>query len=182
MMVVSVRLLRKQKGVDADFRVSDENGYIWVQDTNEFSPTYGKPRPEHLVIAERTLGKPLRRGVEVHHVDCNPANNANSNLVICPDRKYHALLHKRIRARRDFGNPNRVRCYVCGKGGLPHDMFVHKSGYKHDYCASTPKKKAKPKPVVKPPILDPKTEALYNRVLAERKAQERAAGIVDKED
>ena len=53
---------------------------------------------EHREVAERALGKPLPKGAIVHHVDGNRLNNAPSNLVICQDASYHALLHhnKRI--------------------------------------------------------------------------------------
>lgn len=36
---------------------------------------------EHILIAERALGKPLPRGTEVHHVDESKANNARTNLT-----------------------------------------------------------------------------------------------------
>jgi hypothetical protein len=69
---------------------------------------------EHIVIAERALGRPLPATVEVHHVDENTLNNANRNLVICQDREYHDLLHVRARVLRAGGNPNTQRlCYRC---------------------------------------------------------------------
>lgn len=55
---------------------------------------------EHLLVAERALGRLLRGSEEVHHVDRNRANNDPGNLVICPDRAYHMLLHRRERALR----------------------------------------------------------------------------------
>ena len=51
---------------------------------------------EHIVIAEKVLGKPLPPKAEIHHVDSNCSNNKNSNLVICENHSYHFLLHKRI--------------------------------------------------------------------------------------
>lgn len=69
---------------------------------------------EHKVIAERAIGRYLPLGAEIHHVDENPLNNANSNLVICQDRAYHKLLHKRARIVRAGGNPNTQRiCSSC---------------------------------------------------------------------
>lgn len=35
----------------------------------------------HIQIAERAIGRKLPHGAVVHHVDLNPANNNNSNLV-----------------------------------------------------------------------------------------------------
>lgn len=69
---------------------------------------------EHVVIAERALGKPLPRGAQVHHVDEDKSNNLNSNLVICQDNAYHALLHVRRRVLLAGGNPNTERlCADC---------------------------------------------------------------------
>lgn len=72
-------------------------------------------RPEHIIIAERALGRALPSGVEVHHFDENGLNNANSNLVICENRAYHAVLHARQRVVAACGDPNIHRiCMKCG--------------------------------------------------------------------
>jgi len=69
---------------------------------------------EHVLIAERALARILPIGAEIHHVDENPLNNANKNLVICENRRYHFLLHVRARVLRAGGNPNTQRvCCVC---------------------------------------------------------------------
>lgn len=66
-----------------------KDGYVTIR---------GKQNPpmEHRVIAEKALGKKLPKGVIVHHVDTDRANNANTNLVICTSA-YHAELHERMR-------------------------------------------------------------------------------------
>lgn len=69
---------------------------------------------EHVVIAERALGKPLPVGAQVHHVDENTLNNANTNLVICQDVAFHKLLHIRANVVRAGGDPNTQRvCSTC---------------------------------------------------------------------
>lgn len=69
---------------------------------------------EHVVIAERVLGRKLPDGAQVHHVDENKRNNAHTNLVICQDQAYHYLLHARARVVRAGGNPNTEQiCCKC---------------------------------------------------------------------
>lgn len=51
----------------------------------------------HRRRAEMALGKQLPAGAEVHHADGTKADDAP--LVICQDRAYHMLLHKRMRER-----------------------------------------------------------------------------------
>jgi hypothetical protein len=51
---------------------------------------------EHIFKAERALGKPLPKGVLVHHLDGDGTNNDNTNLVICQNKAYHRLLHMRM--------------------------------------------------------------------------------------
>lgn len=67
----------------------------------------------HRLIAERVVGRPLPRTVQIHHVDEDKSNFANANLVICQDAAYHQLLHVRARVVRAGGNPNTQR--VCGR-------------------------------------------------------------------
>ena len=55
----------------------------------------GKLRPEHTVKAEKALGRKLKTGECVHHFDCNPLNNKNSNLLICKTG-YHLGLHAKM--------------------------------------------------------------------------------------
>ena len=56
-------------------------------------------RHMHRVVAEKTLGRPLRRGEIVHHLDGNKRNNAPDNLHVIsqPD---HIRLHIRMMLSR----------------------------------------------------------------------------------
>ena len=75
---------------------------------------HGSSLPEHMLIAERALGKPLPPKAQIHHADENPRNNTPSNLVICQDRTYHKLLHFRARIVRAGGNPDTEKiCSTC---------------------------------------------------------------------
>lgn len=63
-----------------------------------------RPRPEHIVKAEKALGRPLKTGEQVHHIDLNKSNDKNTNLLICT-AAYHKWLHHQYAlafARRFF--------------------------------------------------------------------------------
>lgn len=67
------------------------NGYIMIKGED------GKSRYEHILIAEKALGKPLPPGAEVHHWNEFRSDNRNSNLLVCPSKSYHNLIHKRMK-------------------------------------------------------------------------------------
>lgn len=70
--------------------------------------------PEHVLIAERALGRILPHGAVVHHVDQNKTNNLPRNLVICQSSQYHMLIHARMRIITAGGNPNTdLICSLC---------------------------------------------------------------------
>jgi hypothetical protein len=87
----------------------------------------GHHRFEYQIIAESILGRPLKRGEVIHHVDLNPRNNENGNLVICT-QSYHRLIHARKTAYDATGNANAKKCTYCQQWDLPERMVPHKAG------------------------------------------------------
>ena len=102
------------------------DGYVQV--THE-----GKSRLEHILIAEKAFGRPLPRGVIVHHVDEDRINNAPTNLVIC-SRAYHGLIHQRMRAFSACGRYDWMPCSRCGKYDDPANMRTYGRQYHHVAC------------------------------------------------
>ncbi len=73
----------------------------------------GKYETEHTLIAQSALGHKLPPRAQVHHYNEIKLDNSRGNLVVCEDRAYHSLLHRRQRARAECGNPNARRCLAC---------------------------------------------------------------------
>lgn len=72
-----------------------DSGYVTV--------SVGKYRrkKEHVLIAEGVLGRELRPGEIVHHINENKLDNRNENLLICTN-SYHIALHHRMRTHPDW--------------------------------------------------------------------------------
>jgi len=62
-----------------------KDGYLYAEGGKN-------PRPVHTVKAERALGRKLRKGENVHHVNMQKDDNRNCNLLICSP-SYHKRLH-----------------------------------------------------------------------------------------
>lgn len=102
-------------------------GYI-VKSTN------GVQRAEHVVIAERALGRPMPPTAVVHHIDGNPLNNMPGNLVICPSQAYHMELHRRMRALEACGHADWRKCKFCGQHDDPAVLKIRRGGAFHREC------------------------------------------------
>lgn len=91
---------------------------------------------EHILIAERALGKPLPPKAVVHHANEVKDDNANSNLVILQSQGEHAALHSRLRTWRAGGNPWVER--LCGNCGTvkPLAEFRQSPRRRHPWCSN----------------------------------------------
>jgi hypothetical protein len=72
-------------------RVINKAGYVVVHVGK------GRKQYEHKIVAERALGRVLRPGEVVHHINCDRSDNRPENLLVCKIA-YHLKLHARMRA------------------------------------------------------------------------------------
>ena len=78
-------------------------GYVMVRVPDR------KAVAEHILRAEKVLGRRLKRGECVHHVNGDKADNRNKNLLVC-SRGYHIALHFKMALlyqRLKWGGQNR---------------------------------------------------------------------------
>lgn len=113
------------------------HGYIFVHQATHPNNRKGYVL-EHILIIEKAMGKYLPQKAQGHHVNKNPSDNINSNLVACEDDAYHKLLHRRERAIKECGHANWRKCNYCKQWDAPENLVIREhpqSGVHHLDCS-----------------------------------------------
>lgn len=79
---------------------------------------------EHILVCEMALGDFLPPGAVPHHINEIKDDNRPDNLLLCESRAFHNLLHKRMRALKECGHADWLRCKICHAWSSPDDLYV----------------------------------------------------------
>lgn len=86
---------------------------------------------EHILIAEKALGKSLPEGAAVHHAN---GSKDNGPLVICQDNAYHMLLEQRTRAYKACGHADWRKCCFCERYDPMGKVKQNGTSFYHPSC------------------------------------------------
>lgn len=103
---------------------TSSHGYVLILKPNHPKANSRGYIQEHILIAEKVLGKLLPTGAVIHHINENRSDNRKENLVICQDENYHRFLHVRLRALKACGNPNWKKCRYCKEWDDPENLYI----------------------------------------------------------
>lgn len=73
----------------------DQGSYVLVRNRSHHRSTGGNVR-EHILVAEKMIGRPIKRGEHVHHVDFIKSNNTETNLFVCATQAAHNRAHRSL--------------------------------------------------------------------------------------
>ena len=118
---------------------NDGHGRILIKDRNHHrANNYGYVY-EHVILAEKALGKRLLNLHPIHHFDGNPSNNFR-NLIVCENTNYHRLLHQRKRAFEVCGHTSWRKCSICKRYDIPDALYIYATTCYHRKCKSIKQK------------------------------------------
>ena len=101
---------------------ADPNGYVY----------------EHILVAEKILGRALKPGEEIHHVG---AKDDQTQIVICRSCKFHNIIHQRLRAMEACGHYGWRKCVHCKQYDEPTNLYIYGTKVYHKKCQRIYKQK-----------------------------------------
>lgn len=73
--------------------VHSQSGYWTVYCPNHQRTRNNNRVYEHILIAEKKLGRPIPKEEPIHHIDFDRQNNDPDNLYVCESNKEHMKIH-----------------------------------------------------------------------------------------
>lgn len=97
---------------------------------------------EHVIVAERKLGRKLKDCEVVHHIDFNRSNNSPENLMIFANNAEHTAYHKTNMAYQ-VGDVwfSKRKIHICKECGKQFTLTNYGQKYCSHECAQKARKK-----------------------------------------
>jgi len=92
------------------------HGYVLIRQPEHPRASANGCVYEHILVAEKKLGRPLEPNELVHHIDGNGQNNNPSNIKVVTSVAEHKLQHRLNFDRRLPNEPNPIVYCACGCG------------------------------------------------------------------
>ena len=74
--------------------IIENNGYRYLLKPNH-PRANGRYVPEHVLVAEKKLGRSLKDGEYMHHINGNGLDNDPENIFVCKNRSEHKKMHNK---------------------------------------------------------------------------------------
>lgn len=83
---------------------------------------------EHILIAEKILGRAIEDGEVVHHINHDTRDNRMDNLQVFQSHAAHMQYHASQRAFSECGNAEFRKCCYCHKYDSPENLKRRREG------------------------------------------------------
>jgi hypothetical protein len=92
------------------------NGYVLIKRPDHPRADCRGYVYEHILVAEQLIGRPVRKGEQVHHKNHIKTDNRPENLEVKASRAHHAAEHRKRTDLRSLNDPNTTVSCACGCG------------------------------------------------------------------
>ncbi|KKL16807.1 hypothetical protein LCGC14_2491880 [marine sediment metagenome] len=112
-----MNMLKKQHGNRwKGGRTISSHGYVLVRLPDHHRAYSNGYVYEHILVAEKKLGRFLKKGELIHHIDGDRQNNAPENIIVNKSIAHHKMYHRKNNKLRRPDELNITISCLCGCG------------------------------------------------------------------
>ena len=96
----AVRMQRRRLGFDSKLVEYNgtpiHQGYKFIRREKGYIGSQGRYQREHRLIVEQHIGRPLKKGEIIHHINGRKLDNRIENLCLCDGQAEHINIHNQL--------------------------------------------------------------------------------------